>query len=135
MSECPTMLSGWIISHFSKFSFLNFFPVLIKDRNISKVYFKVKTPFLKHDSFFIKKCPNPNKDILFLIFEELQDNSKALFSCLVVNRIWCETVFQFYGKIPGTTTSITVIKVIYLKSLLTIYLMTLKNFYQVKYYP
>src|SRR5436190_1865913 len=33
-----------------------------------------------------------NKDILFLIFEELQDDSKSLFSCLMVNRLWCETV-------------------------------------------
>ncbi|GBC46108.2 hypothetical protein GLOIN_2v1764020 [Rhizophagus irregularis DAOM 181602=DAOM 197198] len=29
-----------------------------------------------------------NRDILFLIFEELQDNPKFLFSCLMVNRVW-----------------------------------------------
>src|SRR3954452_8410968 len=32
-----------------------------------------------------------NNDILFMIFEELQDDSESLFSCLLVNRIWCET--------------------------------------------
>jgi hypothetical protein len=31
-------------------------------------------------------------DILFLIFEELQDNFPSLFSCLMVNRLWCEAV-------------------------------------------
>ncbi|RGB37362.1 hypothetical protein C1646_756988 [Rhizophagus diaphanus] len=41
-----------------------------------------------------------NKDILFLIFEELQDNSKFLFSCLMVNRIWCETVVPILWRNP-----------------------------------
>src|ERR1700743_254850 len=41
-----------------------------------------------------------NKDILFLIFEELHDDSKSLFSCLMVNRLWCETVIPVLWKNP-----------------------------------
>jgi hypothetical protein len=43
---------------------------------------------------------NLNKDILFLIFEELQDDSKSLFSCLMVNRLWCETVIPILWRDP-----------------------------------
>src|SRR4051794_28410303 len=41
-----------------------------------------------------------NKDILYLTFEELQNDSKSLFSCLMVNRIWCETVIPILWKNP-----------------------------------
>ncbi|EXX52924.1 uncharacterized protein OCT59_012777 [Rhizophagus irregularis] len=42
-----------------------------------------------------------NKDILFLIFEELvQDDSKSLFSCLMVNRLWCETGIPILWRNP-----------------------------------
>jgi hypothetical protein len=41
-----------------------------------------------------------NKDILFLIFEELRDDSKSLFSCLMVNRFWCEIVVPILWKNP-----------------------------------
>jgi hypothetical protein len=41
-----------------------------------------------------------NKDILFLIFEELKDDSKSLFSCLMVNRPWCETVIPILWRNP-----------------------------------
>ncbi|EXX77586.1 uncharacterized protein OCT59_012762 [Rhizophagus irregularis] len=41
-----------------------------------------------------------NKDILFLIFEELQDDSESLFSCLMVNRLWCETVIPILWRNP-----------------------------------
>ncbi len=41
-----------------------------------------------------------NEDILFLLFEELQDDSKSLFSCLLVNRLWCETVIPILWKDP-----------------------------------
>ncbi|GBB88125.1 hypothetical protein RclHR1_14640007 [Rhizophagus clarus] len=40
------------------------------------------------------------KDILFLIFEELQDDSKSLFSCLLVNKHWCETVIPILWRNP-----------------------------------
>ncbi|RIA82598.1 hypothetical protein C1645_880977 [Glomus cerebriforme] len=41
-----------------------------------------------------------NKDILFLLFEELRDDSKSLFSCLLVNRLWCETVIPILWRNP-----------------------------------
>jgi hypothetical protein len=41
-----------------------------------------------------------NKDILFFIFEELKDDSKFLFSCLLVNRLWCETVIPILWRNP-----------------------------------
>jgi len=41
-----------------------------------------------------------NKDILFLLFEELHDDSKSLFSCLLVNRLWCETVIPILWRDP-----------------------------------
>ncbi|RIA82595.1 hypothetical protein C1645_880975 [Glomus cerebriforme] len=41
-----------------------------------------------------------NKDILFLLFEELQDDSKSLFSCLLVNKLWCETVIPILWRNP-----------------------------------
>jgi hypothetical protein len=41
-----------------------------------------------------------NKDILFLIFEELQEDSKSLFSCLMVNRLWCETAIPILWRNP-----------------------------------
>jgi hypothetical protein len=41
--------------------------------------------------------PAFNNDVLFLIFEKLHD-CKALFSCLMVNRIWCKTVIPILWK-------------------------------------
>jgi hypothetical protein len=41
-----------------------------------------------------------NQDILFLIFEELQEDSKSLFSCLMVNRLWCKTVIPILWRNP-----------------------------------
>jgi hypothetical protein len=41
-----------------------------------------------------------NRDILFLIFEELKDDSKSLFSCLMVNRLWCKTVIPILWRNP-----------------------------------
>src|SRR5581483_8846899 len=43
--------------------------------------------------------PQLNRDILFLIFEELQD-SYSLFSCLMVNRLWCETAIPILWRNP-----------------------------------
>ena len=42
-----------------------------------------------------------NKDVLLLILEELQDDNKSLYSCLLVNRTWCETTVSILWKIPG----------------------------------
>ena len=42
-----------------------------------------------------------NKDVLLLILEELQDDNKSLYSCLLVNKTWCETTVSILWKIPG----------------------------------
>jgi hypothetical protein len=47
-----------------------------------------------------------SKDILFLIFEELQDNSSSFFSCLMVNRLWCETVVPILWRNPWSYSGI-----------------------------
>src|SRR5436190_5926003 len=41
-----------------------------------------------------------NKDVLFLILLELQNDIKSLYSCLLVNRIWCETTVPILWKNP-----------------------------------
>ncbi|GBC04390.1 hypothetical protein RclHR1_05660005 [Rhizophagus clarus] len=41
-----------------------------------------------------------NRDTLFLIFEEFQEDSKSLLSCLMVNRLWCETTIPTLWKNP-----------------------------------
>ncbi|GBC07417.1 hypothetical protein RclHR1_07450005 [Rhizophagus clarus] len=41
-----------------------------------------------------------NRDVLSLIFEELQEDSKSLFSCLMVNRLWCEIGVPILWKNP-----------------------------------
>ncbi|RIA85199.1 hypothetical protein C1645_831163 [Glomus cerebriforme] len=45
-----------------------------------------------------------NKDVLFLILEELKDDRKSLYSCVLVNRIWCETTVPILWKILGRYT-------------------------------
>src|ERR1044072_909976 len=41
-----------------------------------------------------------NKDILFLLFEELQSDSESLFRCLLVDKLWCETVIPILWRNP-----------------------------------
>jgi hypothetical protein len=41
-----------------------------------------------------------NRDILYLIFKELQNNKKALYSCLTVNKTWCEIIIPILWKNP-----------------------------------
>ncbi len=48
--------------------------------------------------------PKLNKDILFLIFEELQEDSKSLFSCLMIDKLWCETVIPILWRNPWSYT-------------------------------
>ncbi|PKK79004.1 hypothetical protein RhiirC2_842986 [Rhizophagus irregularis] len=43
---------------------------------------------------------NLNKDILYLIFEQLHDDKKSLFSCLLVNNTWCETIIPILWRNP-----------------------------------
>ncbi|GBB90141.1 hypothetical protein RclHR1_01700004 [Rhizophagus clarus] len=41
-----------------------------------------------------------NRDVLYLVFEELQDSLRFLFSCLMVNKLWCETVIPILWRKP-----------------------------------
>ncbi|CAG8719956.1 uncharacterized protein OCT59_015880 [Rhizophagus irregularis] len=43
---------------------------------------------------------NLNKDILLYIFEELFEDKNSLYSCLRVNRLWCETAVTILWKDP-----------------------------------
>ncbi|CAG8484649.1 hypothetical protein GLOIN_2v1764020 [Rhizophagus irregularis DAOM 181602=DAOM 197198] len=65
---------------------------------------------------------NLNKDTLFLIFEELRDDSKSLFSCLMVNRIWCETVVPVLWRNPWSYNGINYRNKSYLFIILANYL-------------
>src|SRR4051812_6675489 len=41
-----------------------------------------------------------NKDCLSLIFEELYDDKNSLYHCLLVNKLWCETVIPILWRDP-----------------------------------
>src|SRR5215217_4643104 len=64
-----------------------------------------------------------NKDILFLIFEEFQDDSKSLFSCLMVNRPWCETVIPILWRNPWCYSGINYSNKKYLFFIIACYLL------------
>ncbi|PKK64188.1 hypothetical protein RhiirC2_787872 [Rhizophagus irregularis] len=42
-----------------------------------------------------------NEDLLFLIFEELGNDKKSLYSCLLVNRTWCVTAVSILWRNPS----------------------------------
>ena len=63
-----------------------------------------------------------NKDTLFLIFEELQDDSKFLFSCLMVNRLWSETVIPILWRNPWNYKGIKYSNKNYLFTIIAYYL-------------
>ncbi|GBB93256.1 hypothetical protein RclHR1_02140009 [Rhizophagus clarus] len=42
--------------------------------------------------------PKLNKDILYLIFKELQDDKRTLYSCLTVDKTWCETIIPILWR-------------------------------------
>ena|SRR5437764_800256 len=42
--------------------------------------------------------PELNKDVLLLIFEELQYDRKSLHSCLLVKRSWCEVIIPILWR-------------------------------------
>ncbi|CAG8512728.1 11130_t:CDS:2 [Rhizophagus irregularis] len=42
-----------------------------------------------------------NKDVIFLILEELKNDRKSLYSCLLINKTWCEMTVPILWKIPG----------------------------------
>ncbi|GBB94114.1 hypothetical protein RclHR1_22950002 [Rhizophagus clarus] len=41
-----------------------------------------------------------NRDVIFLILEELQNDNKSLYSCLLINRTWCETTIPILWRDP-----------------------------------
>ncbi|GBC04753.1 hypothetical protein RclHR1_05850002 [Rhizophagus clarus] len=43
---------------------------------------------------------NLNRDILYLLFEQLQDDKKTLYSCLLVNKTWCEITVSILWRNP-----------------------------------
>jgi hypothetical protein len=56
----------------------------------------------KKKKFFYskEKMSNLNRDVLYLIFEQLHDDKKTLFSCLLVNKTWCETTIPILWRNP-----------------------------------
>jgi hypothetical protein len=44
--------------------------------------------------------PKLDRDVLYLIFEELQDDKRALHSCLLINKTWCETIIPVLWRNP-----------------------------------
>jgi hypothetical protein len=54
--------------------------------------------------FFEKKMLRFNEDVLFLIFEELKNDKKSLYLCLLVNRTWCVTAVQILWRNPWQIT-------------------------------
>src|SRR6266542_2015925 len=44
-----------------------------------------------------------NKDVLSLIFGELTNDKKSLYSCLLISRTWCVTSVPILWKNPGRT--------------------------------
>src|SRR5437016_4578165 len=41
-----------------------------------------------------------NRDILYLMFKELQNHEETLFSYLTVNKTWCETIVPILWRNP-----------------------------------
>jgi hypothetical protein len=41
-----------------------------------------------------------DRDVLYSIFEEFKDDKRTLFSCLLVNRTWCEIIVPILWKDP-----------------------------------
>jgi hypothetical protein len=42
-----------------------------------------------------------SEDLLFLVFEVLKNDTKSLYSCLLVNRIWCATAVPILWRNPN----------------------------------
>ena len=41
-----------------------------------------------------------NQDVLYFIIEELKDDKQTLFSCILVNKTWCETIIPILWRDP-----------------------------------
>jgi hypothetical protein len=46
-----------------------------------------------------------DKDVLFLIFEEIKNDKKSLYSCILVNRTWCVEAIPLLWRNPWQTKS------------------------------
>ncbi len=49
---------------------------------------------------FLIKMPNLYEDVLYLIFKELQDDKKSLYSFLLVDKTWCKIIIPMLWKDP-----------------------------------
>jgi len=49
---------------------------------------------------FLIKMPKLNENILYLIFKELQDDKKSLYSFLLVDKTWCKIIIPMLWKDP-----------------------------------
>ncbi|GBC30896.1 uncharacterized protein OCT59_016015 [Rhizophagus irregularis] len=43
---------------------------------------------------------NLNRDVLYMIFEQLQNDKNTLYSCLLVNKTWCEIIIPILWRNP-----------------------------------
>ena len=55
---------------------------------------------------FLIKMPKLNENILYLIFKELQDDKKSLYSFLLVDKTWCKIIIPMLWKDPWIILSI-----------------------------
>jgi hypothetical protein len=68
---------------------------------ISFLFLKKKIIYIIYSVYAKRKMSKLNRDVLYLIFEELKDDKKTtLPSCLLVNRTWCEMIIPILWKDP-----------------------------------
>src|SRR4051812_43171181 len=53
-----------------------------------------------------------NRDILYLVFEEFQDDEKTLISCLLVNKVFCELIIPILWKNPWKFLKVEKVKIL-----------------------
>src|SRR6266487_2005118 len=63
-----------------------------------------------------------NKDVLFLVIEELSNDRKSLHSCLLVDRTWCEATIPILWKNPWKFCPIDSAKSILLSNVILLHL-------------
>src|SRR5581483_7431120 len=68
--------------------------------NINIYLFNHLAHFLNQKILKKKKMSKLNNDILYLITKELQNDNKTLYSCLTVNKSWCEIIIPILWKDP-----------------------------------
>src|SRR3954470_8284947 len=63
-------------------------------------FFRIKKIFFLLPSQKKKKMSKLSIDILSIIFEELEKENSTLYSCIFVNREWCQITIPFLWKNP-----------------------------------